>query len=454
MIIREKDFYLHAVRLVLPVAVQSLITTGINLMDTVMLGSFGEQQLSASALANQFIMLFQIFCMGVGCGAAVLTAQYWGNQEIKGMRQVMTLMYRISLAAGTCCMLFTMCRADWILSVYTKDPAVIAYGIEYMEILQFTLIFYAVSIVSTQILRSIKLMRIPMYASCISFFLNVFFNYVFIFGEFGAPRLEIRGAAIGTLIARIFEMCFIGGYILFVDRRIGYRLKNLTEPCMEQVKKFVRYSIPVMISDMLLGLGNSAVAVVMGHIGAAFVAANSVTNVTSHISTVLVMGFATAASSVVGNTLGEGKKERAFQEGVTFLFLAVILGALGCGVILASSGPILGMYNLEQETVEIARELMDAIAIIVFFRCTSMILTKGVLRAGGDTRFLMIADIVFLWLFSIPFGYMAAMWWHLPAFWIYCILMGNTVLKSILCIGRLFSGKWLHRVTEQENSAL
>ncbi|MBT9776504.1 MATE family efflux transporter [Clostridium sp. MCC353] len=447
-IIKEKNFYLHVIKLVLPVAVQSLITTGINLMDTVMLGSFGELQLSASALANQFVMLFQIFCMGVGCGAAVLTAQYWGSRELMKLKQVMTLMFRIVLIAGTACMIFVMGNSAWILSVYTKDEQVIMYGVKYMKILQYTLIFYAVSIVSTQVLRSVKMMRIPMYSSCISFFLNIFFNYIFIFGKFGMPRLEIQGAAIGTLAARAFEMCFIMGYILFVDKKIMYRVKDLFRPCIGQLRKFTRYSIPVMVSDMLLGVGNSAVSVVMGHIGAGFVAANSVTNVTSHISTILVMGFATAASSVVGNTLGEGKEERAFTEGITFFFLAVLLGIFGCVLILATSGPILSMYTLEEETVLIARQLMEAIAIIVFFRCTSMILTKGVLRAGGDTRFLMIADIIFLWVISIPLGYMAGLVWHLSAFWIYFALMGHTVLKSVLCIWRLLSKKWMHRIAE------
>lgn len=447
-IIKEKNFYLHVIKLVLPVAVQSLITTGINLMDTVMLGSFGELQLSASALANQFVMLFQIFCMGVGCGAAVLTAQYWGSKELSKLRQVMTLMFRIVLVAGMACMLFVMGNSAWILSVYTKDEQVIMYGVKYMKILQYTLIFYAVSIVSTQVLRSVKMMRIPMYSSCISFFLNIFFNYVFIFGKFGMPRLEIQGAAIGTLVARVFEMCFIMGYILFVEKKIQYRIKDLFRPCIGQIGKFARYSIPVMVSDMLLGVGNSAVSVVMGHIGAGFVAANSVTNVTSHISTILVMGFATAASSVVGNTLGEGEEERAFTEGITFFFLAVLLGIFGCVLILVTSGPILSMYALEEETVLIARQLMEAIAIIVFFRCTSMILTKGVLRAGGDTRFLMIADIIFLWLISIPLGYMAGLVWHLSAFWIYFALMGHTVLKSVLCIWRLLSKKWMHRIGE------
>lgn len=446
-IIKDKSFYKHVIKLVLPVAVQSVVTTGINLTDTVMLGSFGEYQLSASALANQFVMLFQIFCMGVGCGAAVLTAQYWGSKELSRLRQVMTLMYRIAAVAGLVCMIVVMNNTAGIIAIYTKDEMVIEYGIKYMSVLQYTLIFYAISIVSTQVLRSVKLMRIPMYSSCIAFFLNIFFNYIFIFGKFGMPRLEIQGAAIGTLIARIFEAFFILGYVLFVDKKITYRFKNFVEPCGKQLKSFVRYSMPVMVSDMLLGVGNNAVSVVMGHIGAGFVAANSVTNVTSHISTVMVMGFSTAASSVIGNTLGEGQEERAYKEGITFLMLAGGLGVLGCAVILGTSGPILGMYLLEPATVEIAEQLMKAIAIIVFFRCTSMVLTKGVLRAGGDTRFLMIADIVFLWCVSLPLGYMAGLVWNLSAFWIYFLLSGHTILKSVLCIKRLFSKKWLHQIT-------
>lgn len=445
-IIRERSFYLQAAKLVIPVAVQSLITTGINMMDTVMLGSFGELQLSASSLVNQYVMLFQTLCMGIGCGAGVLTAQYYGAGDRKSLKAVINLMYRVALVVGLVVTVFSALRSQWILSIYIDDEGVWEYGVRYMGIMVFTLVPYALSITSTQLLRSFKLMRIPMYASCISFFLNIAANYVFIFGKLGMPRLEIVGAGIGTLIARVFEACFILGYILLKDEKAGFRIRDFLGSCGGQISRFFRYSLPVIVSDMLLGLGTSAQAVIMGHIGAAFVAANSVTSVMSHISTMAVMGFATAAASIVGNTLGKGDKERAYDEGVTFFFLALILGVVGCAVILLARGSVLSLYTLEPETVVIAQQLMEAIAIIVFFRCTSMILTKGVLRAGGDTRFLMVADVFFLWAVSVPFGWLASMVWNFSAFWIYMILMSNTIFKSVICIFRLVSGKWMHQI--------
>lgn len=212
---------------------------------------------------------------------------------------------------------------------------------------------------------------------------------------------------------RTGEFSLICGYFLFVDRKIGYRLKDLRMKCNSLIKDYVSISIPVFVSDSLLALGTSAVAMVMGRIGTGFVSANSITVVIQQLTTVIIQGICHASCIMTGHTLGHGEREKAQQQAWTFLILGLVVGILGGGLIKVLSRPIIGLYNITPETAQITGELMDAIAFIVVFQSMNSILTKGVLRGGGDTKFLMVADIIFLWAASLPLGILAGLVWHL-----------------------------------------
>lgn len=409
----DPGFYRQAARIAVPVTCQNLITIGVNMMDTIMLGALGETALSASSLANQFINLFQICCMGIGMGAAVLTARYWGNRDRPALRIAITLALRF---CGTLALLFTLvslAAPQAVLRLYTGEADVLRQGRVYLLWSLPTFFLGGLSVVATNILRSVNLVRVPLYASAAAFFLNVGANYVFIFGKLGMPAMGIAGAALdcGTIRG-----------------------------------EYIRISVPVLISDSLLGLGNNAVAMVMGHIGAAFVSANAITTVVQQLSTVFTQGIAFSAAVVTGQTLGEGRVEDARRHGYTFFFCSALLGAAACVVILLLSEPVIGAYHITEQTRQIARELMRAIGLIVVFQSMNSVLTKGVLRGGGDTRFLMLADILFLWLLSVPLGYLAGLVWELPPFWIYLFLKSDQVVKALWCVGRLRSGKWIKKI--------
>ncbi|MEE1043764.1 MAG: MATE family efflux transporter, partial [Clostridia bacterium] len=269
---------------------------------------------------------------------------------------------------------------------------------------------------------------------------------VFIFGNLGAPRMEIGGAALATLISRVFEICFVCGYLFFVDERIGYRLSNLKMKCNDMFKEYLHISIPVLISDGLLGLGNNAVAMVMGRIGQAFVAANSVTMVVQQLSSILTVGIGNASGIITGHTMGEGDYKRAHKEGYTFTIIGFAVGFLAALIIFILKKPIISFYQVSPEAKLIADQLMNSILFIVIFQAVSSILTKGVLRAGGDTKFLMAGDILFLWIASVPLGALAGLVFHWSAFWVYTFLKIDQVIKCFWCIWRLKSGKWMKKI--------
>lgn len=441
-----KELYKKMAMIAIPVTLQSFITVGINLMDTVMLSEMGDAQLSASSLAGQFINLFQICCMGIGMGASVLTSRFWGMKDVPSLRKAVTIMLRFCLTFASAFTLATVISPELIMRIYTGDGSIIPFGMTYLRWMIPTYYCMGLSLTCTIVLRTVGQVRIPLICSICAFFVNVFFNWMFIFGRLGAPRMEIAGAALGTLIARIFELCFICGYFFFRDRRIGYRLKNLFMNCRDLIGEYMRVSIPVLISDSLLALGNNAVAMVMGRIGAAFVAANSVTTVVQQLSSVLTQGISNASGIITGHTMGEGDFEKAQTQGYTFLGLGFVVGCFAAAVILLLRGPIINFYQVTPEAKLIAHELMDAISFIIVFQAMNSILTKGVLRAGGDTKFLMAGDILFLWIASVPLGALAGLVLHWPSFWIYTMLKIDQIIKCIWCIFRLKSRKWMKKI--------
>jgi putative MATE family efflux protein len=452
LFVNDKNFYRKALSLALPMILQGFISIGVNTTDTIMLGQFGEAQLSAASLSNSFFSIFIILCFGIGGGAVVMTSRFWGGGDRESIKKVITIMLRISLSVGVVFMLATWIMPDRILSIYTGDRAIIAYGVQYFRFLRFAFLFHSVSLTATLVLRSIGKATIPLAASCCSFLLNILFNWMFIFGKLGAPRLEIQGAAIGTLIARIIECVVIFGYILVVDKKVGYRIRDFFSPTGHMMSLYLRYSVPVIVSDLMLALGNNMVAVIMAQIGSNFVAANAITMVTVRISSLFSMAVAMSASIVIGNTMGDGDKERAQREGVTFLNISILLGIASGLLILLIKPMIIDYYKVTEYTKDISISLMNAVSLILIFRTVGAMLTKGVLRGGGDTRFLMLADILFLWVASIPLGALAGLVFHAGPFMVFCCLNIDQVIKSIWCIIRLIRRRWMKDIHVQNTA--
>ena len=328
----------------------------------------------------------------------------------------------------------------------TPDAGVIFQGCRYMRWVVACFYFHGLTLSLTLVLRNVGLMKVPLYSSIGAFFVNIFFNWVFIFGKLGMPRMEIEGAGVGTLISRAFEFAVVGGYFFLKDTRIGYRVKHITMRCRELVGDYIRVSIPVLVSDGLLALGNNAVGMIFGRLGENFVSAQAISGVVQHCSTVVLTGVSQSAVIITGNTLGEGDVKKSQEQGEAFLGLAMAFGLLAGIFIFAIEGPVIRFYGLSEETNRIAYALMNAQAIIVFFQACNSMLTKGVLRGGGDTRFLLLADSSCVWFISLPLGALAGFVWHLSPGWIYFLLNVEFPLKGVVCFIRYCTGKWIQEI--------
>lgn len=429
------------------------------MLDNIMVGSLGDTALSATSLANSFISVFQIFCMGLGMGASVLVSRYWGMKlsadneatsldASRALKQTVCLMLRLNVTLAAFFALVTLVMPGIIMRTYTDKEHIVAMGVSYFQYSVLTYFFVGISLVVTIVLRSVGQVLYPLVVSIVAFLVNLSANYILIFGKFGAPKLGVAGAALGTLIARIVECTLIMVYLLVFDTKICFRVKDFFMNTKSLLREYIRISIPVLISDGILAIGTNSVAMVIGHLDEAFITANSITSVTQQLSTVVISGVSQAGAIVTGITLGEGDRDRTMRQGYQFFRLGLLLGGLSAAFIYLFSDAIIGIYkNITPEAMETAKSLMLAICVIIVFQGTNSIMTKGVLRGGGDTKILMLADNIFLWVLAIPLGILAGFYLKLPAFWIYVLLKSDQIFKTVWSFLRLRSGKWIKKIS-------
>ncbi len=447
VLIRDKAFYKKALSIMVPVTAQQIITMGVTVMDNIMVGQLEETAISGVSAATQIFELFHFMILGLALGGNILTARFWGAKNRDGMNKAITLNYRFGLLLA---LLFTLVCAitpRGIVSLYSSEADVIAEGVRYLKVSLPCFFLVACCTVTTTTLRNIKQLKVPLYTSIGAFFVNIFFNWMFIFGKLGAPAMGVAGAALGTVISRIFEFVVMVGFLLFKDKNLQYDARNLVRlPCRDLMHEYLKISIPVMVSDTLLGLGSSVTVSIIGHMNKIYMSAYSITAMVQRLSNVFMVGMSQASTLIIGHTLGEGNPEKAKKQGITMALLAACIGAV-CSVIILVAGPfIISHYNITDETKEIAWGFMSAVAVFSVFLYEAGILTKGVLRGGGDTRFLMIADVLFLWVLCVPLGYLAAHVWHWPPFFLFMALRVDHIMKIVLCLPRLLSGKWMKKI--------
>lgn len=453
-IVTDKGFYKKVLLILIPVVLQSCINQGVNMMDTIMVGQLGDAAIAASSQANQFYSLFQIFCMGLSAAGLVLTAQYFGAKDLKTVRRVFDLLLQLVILLGGLFGILTFLFPEQIMAIYVPGkPEIIRLGAQYLRVTALIFIPHGISLVMSNVIRSVGNAKLGLYVSLLSFAVNIGANYVFIFGKLGFPAMGVMGAAVGTLCARIVELIVCAVYLLKIEKVLQYRPTGLFRlPNPELFREFRRLGLPAIISDSLLGFAGTAISMIIGRMSEEVIGAWAIVMVVDRMCSVAIMGATSASGVVVGQTVGEGDFERARKEGWTFFFMSLGLGILaGCLVLLVGEASI-GLYNITQGTREVAIIMMEASAIVVCFQAIQSTLSKGVLRGGGDTKFLMVADVLFQWCASIPLGILAGLVWKLDPFWVLIALRIDYFIKSVWLIFRLKSGKWIHKAKKMEEN--
>ncbi len=442
----NRDFNKRIWKLVLPIVIQNLLSATISSTDVVMLNYVGQSSISAVSLASQITSILFMFYFGLGTGATMLCAQYYGKGDMHAIEVVEGISLRFSIAVSTIMAALALCIPQYLMKIYTNDPELIRIGASYLRIVSISYLCWGVIEIYLSILRSIGRVTISTALNMVAFFVNIFLNAVFIFGLFGAPKLGAAGVALATSTSRIIQL--IGCMIVSArskDIKLDLRFMFIKNKIL--FKDFVKLSLPALGNDVIWGLAFSMYSVIIGHLGSDAVAANSFVVVARNFGTILCFGVANAGGILIGQVLGENKLEQAKDDTKRLMKLTIFSGLAGGLLILCATPLILRYATLTETAMHYLKYMLLINTYYVLGAAVNTTLIAGVFRAGGNSRFGFICDAITMWCYAVPLGFIAAFALKLPVLVVYFLLCTDEFVKWPVVLKHYRSGKWVKNIT-------
>ncbi len=450
---RDKSFYKTVFSIAIPIALQNVVSVALNMADTVMLGMLEtntEQAISAAGYANQMYFLYSLFIFGICSGSAVLISQYWGKRDFESINRVTGIAFIFAMSLGLLFSVACISFSNSIISVFTASSDVAALGGSYLRIVAFSYIPATLSLIFGGSLRATEQVKIVLATNVIAVFLNIFLNYVLIFGKFGAPALGIDGAAYATLIARVIECIIILSFVIFFEKRVNYRISLMLRPGKALLGDFFKYCLPVIFNETMWGLGITIHSVVIGNLGEDVYSAYAIANVLEKIGILFAFGFSNASAIIVGREIGAGRSKNVMSYARTMLVFSAASVFIMFSCIVLLRGPLIGFYNIGAETANTVSNLLICMLIITTIKGYNTCAIVGVIRAGGDTVTAMLTDILPMYLLALPLGFIVAFVIKAPVYFVYIALMSDEISKVGFTIKHIASGKWIKKLTREK----
>ena len=432
----------------LPIILQNLMQSTVNMLDTLMVGQLGSVEIAAVGLGNQIYMLLNMVLFGISSGGAIFIAQFWGKKEKSGIWKMEGVMFSFSMVIALIFTFASVFFPKFLIGLYSKDFHVIEIGARYLRIVAFSFPFFAMSFAFSMALRSTEHVKLPMVATMISLVLNAILNYLLIFGIGFFPSLGIVGAAIATCISRIVE-CFILFIVAYSKKyEVASSVKNLFSFTFFEVRKFIKIAFPVIINEAIWGLGTSMHSLIMGRTSTEAISAFNITGTISQITWVFFIGVGNAAGIIIGKKIGEGNESEARKYANTLSWFMPVM-AIFIGLLLIPISKFLPfMFNVEANILVQAKMMLMILMCCYPLNAFNMCWVVGICRAGGDTVFAAIIDVCFMWIIAIPLAACVAYFTNVQPYIIYICLLSEQIFKAIVGFYRIKSGKWLHNVVE------
>jgi putative MATE family efflux protein len=446
-IFSDHDFYNTLLRLAIPIATQQLVMNALNAVDVLMVGQLGETAVAAVGLVGQVFFLMTLFLFGVGSGAAIFSAQFWGRGDLANVRRILGLALILAVTGSALFSLVAILAPAWVLSIYTHDPAVIAEGSLYLRVVGLCYVPTAISVTYAIILRSTRQVKVPMVVSVSALSLKTILAYILIFGYFGAPAMGIMGAAVATVVARFVECIAMLTITYWRKLPAAAKLAEMLDINRALVGRFLRTATPVILGEIMWSLGITIYTGIYARIGTGPLAAVSIASTIEGVAIVPFIALANAAAIMLGNRIGADKITDAMDYAWRFIILSVGGGVVMGILILITRDALMSLYRISPEARIEALRVLGAIAITLWFKAGNLVMIVGVMRSGGDTRFAFLADIGPMWLLGIPVALLSAFVLALPVYWVvFLVLVVDEGTKFIISLWRVRSALWIHSV--------
>ena len=439
----------------LPMILQNLVTNFMALADSFMVGALGETELAAVTMANSVFYVLSLIIFGIQSGTGVLVAQYYGKGRLDAINRIMGMGYYVSLGLTALIALLAFFFPLQLMQLVTNNPDLWEPGAEYARIVGFSYVCMAFSGVYIAVQRSMENPGLGAILLTVSGALNILLNYMFIFGKWGAPAMGCAGAAVATLLSRVFEVLVVTG-CFFRSKRLPVKPGLMLRPGRIIAGDFIKYSLPVVLNEGMWSLAMSLYSIIMGHMpnSTPILAAYTIAGNIDRMAAVALFAAGNATAVIIGRDIGCGDTKEIYGKGVALNFVCFVTGIISMGILLTIratllDGFIFPLMDISAEAGELAKMMLAFIAVVMPLRSLNLCNIVGVFRGGGDVRFGLICDIGPLYCVCLPAAALCGLVFGLGITAVYVCICLDDFCKVFLCLPRLRSGKWINSVTRE-----
>lgn len=444
---KNDTFYQELKTLVLPIAMQSFMLALVSATDAVMLGGIDQASMASVSQAGQIQFFLNLLTTGFSIGVGILTAQYWGKEDIRSIEEIAPMGLKIILGISGSITLAALCIPQILMAVLTNDPVLIPLGAGYLRTVALSYFFCGITQVYFAILKNTGHADKSSTISSIAVIVNIILNGILIFGLFGLPAMGIAGAALATVIARALELALA----IWVTRRQSrvqlhwHKILEKSNPLL--FRDFMHYTSPVIGASLVWGVAFMSYSVILGHMGGDAVAANSITSIAKNLISCLIRGVGGGAGIMVGNLLGANQLAKAKAYGYRLTKLSVIVGVLTGGLLVALTPVILRFAQLTDTAAQYLKIMLIFTGLNICAQSVNHVVLDGIFGAGGDAKFDMDTNLWAMWCFSVPLGFLGAFVLKLPAPLVFCIVNMDEIIKIPAVFRHYRKYIWLRNIT-------
>lgn len=432
------------------IILQNLLIYGVNLADNVMIGRYSETAMNGVSLANQIQFLLQMLAMGTANGLSVLASQYWGKNQTEPIKRIFSSACVFGLGMSIVLALLVIFMPDAVLGLLTNKTDAIAEGSKYIVIMGFTYCIYTITNLFLGMLRSVETVKIGFIVTAVSLVVNIILNYALIFGNFGCPELGVAGAAYATFTARVVELIIVAVYVFCFDKKIKFRFKDFFVIDKNYMRDFIKAGIPLIGSSFSWGIAMTVQTAILGRLDSpAVLGANNIATTIYQVVSVFYTSTSNAASVIIGKTVGEHDYQRVKTYSKRLQVIFLVTGVLSGGLMLLCCNNIVSIYNVATDTAELARVFIYILSVTIIGSCYEAPCLCGIVSGGGDTKFVLYNDLIFMWGIVLPLSALSAFVFNWPIPVTFFLLKSDQILKCFVAVFKVNRFKWIKQLTRE-----
>lgn len=448
----NKKFYKLLISLCIPIIIQQLISTSVNIIDTVMISSLGEASVASIGVANQYFFLFNMALSGIVGGAGIFISQFFGKNDYNNIKKTTGFTSILAIILSLIFFILVLIFPTGIINIFSNDPQVVKLCSEYFKIIILSYPLIAISTVFSMGSRSVRNPKLGMICSSIALVVNIILNYGLIFGNLGMPALGVKGAALATIIARIVEFLLIVVYVYFIkkDYVLKFTLKDLKHINTNFAKTFIARSLPIFINDTTWAIGTVLYSVAYSKAGTSAMAASQIATSTGNFFIMTSVCIAIGASIMIGNELGADNIDIAIVYAKKFSALVTIVGLVFGTLLILNISLLLKIFSIPSYLTSDMSKIFFIMGSMLALRAFNTLIVIGILRSGGDTKYSLFLELGCMWFASLPLTFIAAVK-GAPIYILVLLSYSEEIVKFIFGIPRVLSKKWANNIVKELN---